>query len=400
MKLLPALGALSLLTNVALLAVLGVGALTRPPAKSPGPAPAALPVAPAPAPAARDIWVGLKAGDLAAQRDILQAEGFPAAAIRALLGAQLRERFAARRKAIEADMPEQPYWRNSVPDPHTQAQLRALMTEEQKALRELLGPDPINSHAARLRREFPQIAAEKIDLIAGIRERYDELRQDIYGPTRGSLTPSEREKVNQLEQAMQREIAAVLTPDERENYELRTSNTANQLRFTLAEFNTTEAEFRALFRLQSAFDEQHRYVGGGQTPEQQRTRSDAYKKLNEDIAATLGVARYAEYQRATDYNFRQTNTLVSRLNLPPETAMSLYAVQKDVEERRNALYRSGSPAQPATREQLSALASEAAARITTVLGGNKTATELYKQHGGSWLTSLVPRPAPPPAPRK
>lgn len=389
-----------MLSNVALLAILDFGALTSPPAPPPAPPPATLPAAPAPSPAARDIWAGLKADDLAAQRDILHAEGFPPAAIRALLAAQLRERFAARRKAIEAAQQDQPYWRSPIPDAQAQAQLRALMTEEQKALRELLGPDPINSHAARLQREFPQLAAEKVDLIAGIRERYDELRQEIYGPTRGSLTPSEREKVNQLEKAMQQEIAAVLTPDERENYELRTSNTANQLRFTLAEFNTTEAEFRALFRLQSAFDDQHRYVGGGQTPEQLRARSDAYKQLNEDIAATLGVARYAEYQRATDYNFRQTTTLVSRLNLPPETAINLYAVQKEVEERRNALYRSGSPAQPATREQLAALASEAAARISTVLGGNQTATELYKQHGGSWLTNMVPRPAPSPAPQK
>lgn len=400
MKLLPALGAVSLLGNVALLALLAFGALTPPPAPTPAPSPAAPAAAPAPAPAARDIWAGLQAGDLAAQRDILQAEGFPPAAIRALLAAQLRERFAARRKAIEAAQPEQPYWRNPVPDPQAQARLRELMTEEQKALRELLGPDPITSHAARLRREFPRLAAEKIDLIAGIRERYDEQRLEVYGPTRGSLTPSEREKVNQLEKAMRQEIAAVLSPDEFEDYELRTSNTSNQLRFSLGEFNATEAEFRALFRLQSAFDDQYRYVGGGQTVEQQRERSDAHRRLQEDIAATLGVARYADYQRATDYNFRQATALVSRLNLPPETALGLYAVQKDVEERRSSLYRSASPTQPVSREQLAALAADATARITTVLGGNQTATELYKQYGGSWLTNLVPRPVPPPSPRK
>jgi hypothetical protein len=199
---------------------------------------------------------------------------------------------------------------------------------------------------------------------------------------------------------MHQEIATVLTPEELENYDLRTSNTANQLRYSLAEFGATEAEFRALFRLQSAFDDQYRYVGGGQTLEEQRARSDAYKRLSGDIAAALGPARNADYQRATDYNFRQTNALVSRLNLPPETAMSLYAVQKDVEERRNTLYRSASAVQPVSREQLTVLASDAIARITTVLGGNTTATELYKQYGGSWLGNLVPRPAPPPPTRK
>lgn len=398
MKTLTVVGLVSLLGNLALLAILGAGALTPPSPALPAPATAA-PAAPAPAaPTARDIWAGLRADDLAAQRDILQAEGFPPAAIRALLAAQLRERYAARRKAIESAQQEQPYWRNPVPDASAQAQLRALMLEEQKALRELLGPDPVNSHAARLRREFPQLAAEKVDLVAGIRERYDELRQEIYGPTRGSLTPSERERANQLEKALRQEIAAVLSPDELEHYELRSSDTANQLRFTLASFDATEAEFTALFRLQRVFGDQNRFVGGGESIEQQRARSDAYRRLGEDIAAALGPARYADYQRATDYNFRQASALISRLNLPPETTLSLYAVQKDVETRRAAIYRTASATQPPSRDQLTTLAAEAAARITTVLGGNQTATELYKQHGGSWLAQLVPPQSP--APRR
>jgi hypothetical protein len=126
-------GPVSLLGNLALLAILGAGALTPPSPAPPAPATAA-PAAAAPtAAAARDIWAGLRADDLAAQRDILQAEGFPPAAIRAVLAAQLRERFAARRRAIESAQPEQPYWRNPVPDASVQARLRALMLEEQKA---------------------------------------------------------------------------------------------------------------------------------------------------------------------------------------------------------------------------------------------------------------------------
>ena len=189
----------------------------------------------------------------------------------------------------------------------------------------------------------------------------------------------------------------MLTPEEFDNYDLRTSNTANHLCYLLADFNTTEAEFRALYKLQSAFDDQYRY-GGVMTQEQQRARMDAQKRLNDDISAALGPQRYADYQRASDYNYRQTNQLISRLNLPPETATTLYALQKDIEERRNAIYRDSTPeTRSQTTDQVTALANEATTRINAIFGGNKTATDAYKQYGGSWLTNLVPRSAPPPS---
>jgi hypothetical protein len=404
MKTTTVIGIASIAANIALLGVIAYGSLASKPAvrlstgSSMG---ASAPKKNAGADGAEG-WADLASSDLAAQRDRLKEEAFPPSAIRAILAAQIREQFAARRKAIDAGALEQPYWKNPMPDPQSAAQLRALAKEEQKLLRDLLGPDPVNSHAARLRREFPDLAAEKIDQVAAIRERYDEMRQEIYSSGfRGQLTPSEREKINAMEKAMHAEFAAVLTPEELEHYDLRTSNTANNLRYTLANFGATEAEFRALYRLQSAFDEQYRYSGGTMTPEQQRARSDAQKKFNEDIAAALGTARYADYRRASDYNFRQTSQLVSRLNLPPETAMSLYAVQKDAEDRRNALYRNSTPeSRGQMTEKLTALANEATARITTILGGNATATAAYKQYGGSWLNNLVPRPPVAPTPKK
>ncbi len=404
MKISTALGLASLVVNAALLGVIAFGSLTTKPEAPAAPAaelPAAAKATAGDAAASANAWAELSANDLAAQRDRLQAEGFPPSTIRAILAAQIREQFAARRKAIDAATANQPYWKNSIADPQTLAQLRALAKDEQKALKELLGPDPLNGNAARLRRELPGVSAEKVDALAAIRDRYDELRQDIYGTTRGQLTPSEREKMNELEKSMHNEFAAVLTPEELENYDLRSSNTANQLRYTLADFGATETEFRALYKLQSAFDDQYRYTGVTMSQEQQRARSDAQKKLNDDIAAALGAERYAEYQRASDYNFRQTSQLVTRLNLPAGTATALYAVQKDVEERRTAIYRDSTPeTRGQMTEKFTALANDAKARIDTILGGNKTATIAYQQYGGSWLTNLVPRPAPTTPPKK
>ena len=119
--------------------------------------------------------------------------------------------------------------------------------------------------------------------------------------------------------------------------------------------------------------------------EEMRARSAAQGELNKQIEAALGSQRYADYQRSTDYSYRQATTLVARLELPPETADQLYAVRKDIEDRMRT-----APILPAQR---AALGEEATAKVSALLGPR--GFEAYKQNGGQWLQNLVPRPAPP-----
>ena len=195
----------------------------------------------------------------------------------------------------------------------------------------------------------------------------------------------------------------VLSPEELEAYDLRASPTANQLRYNLTAFDATEDEYRAIFKVQRAYDEQLRDLAptlgsGPLTPEQSRARQTIQEQLNADLKAALGDQRYADYQRAMDYNYRQTTQLVARLNLPPQTANELYAVQKEMEQRRMNFAASANGT-ALTREQamdqMTALQQEATARVTSALGGNAAALEAYKQYGGSWLANLVPRPPRP-----
>jgi hypothetical protein len=343
-----------------------------------------------------DTWSRLRSDNLAAQRDRLREEGFPPALIRTIVAAQVREGFAVRRKALEATQAELPYWRAPRLDPTQQAEVRALGKEEQQALRELLGPDPENGYAASLHRQFPALGTDKIDQLAAIRERYDDKRADLFAAVRGSMSPNDSAQLRALEKSMHDEFATVLTPAELEDYGLRTSSVANSLRNSLTAFDPTEAEFRALYKIQAAYDEQLR-PAGSLSPEQSRTLSATMKQRDLDIAAALGPERYAEYQRASDYNYRQTTQLVARLGLPAETSATLYSLRKDYEQRRTELYRSATDA--ASRAQLQAqlttMQQEAADRVASLLGSNPSYVEAYKQYGGSWLANLAPRPAAP-----
>lgn len=346
-----------------------------------------------------EAWAGLQAGDLAEQRDRLRAAGFPPEIVRAILAAQVGESFAARRRAIEGAEGELPFWKNPVRDPKMQAALRDLYREQEKVMKDLLGrearsDDP--AYVAYLHRQFGNLPDEKVDQLRQIQDDYNQKRSEFFMNSPGGVMGEDRKKLADLDRAMQADFAAVMTPEEFTEYNLRSSNTAQQLRYALAAFDASEPEYRAIFQLQQAFDDKYGRMYGPSSPDEMRARMEAQKQLTEDIKAALGPDRATDYERATDFRYRQATQLVARLELPPETATSLWNTQKEFEQRRSDLFAAGSTAPIAERmQQLTALQQEAIARITPLLGGDASRLEIYKQNGGQWLQNFTPRPALP-----
>ena len=116
-----------------------------------------------------------------------------------------------------------------------------------------------------------------------------------------------------------------------------------------------------------------------------RARGAAQADLQKHLEAAFDPNRFAAYQRATDYSYRQTTAHASRLELPAGTADQVYAVQKEIQDRM----RTG-PMTPADR---AALADEATAKVSALLGPR--GFDAYKQNGGQWLQNLTPRPVAP-----
>ncbi len=391
----------SLAANVILLGMIAVGS-SDDSSSAPSPVRQNLSKAKSSAPAAAPgsaAWAELQTGDLAAQRDRLRAEGFPPEIVRAILAAQVGESFAARRKAIEQAQAEVPFWKNPIRDPKLQAAFRDLGREQDKILKDLLGHDARNddpTYVAYLRRQFGNLPDDKVDQLRQILDDYNQQRSDIFLNSRnGPILPDEQQKIAALDKAMHADYAAVLSPAELADYDLRSSNTAQSLRYSLAAFDATEPEYRSIFQLQQAFDDKYGRMYGMPSPDEMQARSAAQKQLTADIAAALGPDRAADYQRATDYSYRQTSQLVARLELPPETANQVYATQQDLQQRARTVQMDRTLAPADRAAQLSSLATEAQTRLTTSLGPQ--GYDAYRQNGmGSWLQMLAPRPAMPP----
>lgn len=396
MKIVSALAGLSLAANAVLLVVLAVGAASGSrvdPLAAERPANST--AASAPSPLTAEAWSKLEAEDLSAHVAQLRREGFPPEVVRAVIAARVHKEFAARRKAIEGD--EQPYWIVNR-DPKQQAELAALSREESRRLHQLVGPDPEDGTAARIARAMPSLSPEKAGAVAEVRDRANEKRSDIYAATRNASLPEDTAKLNAIEQEARAELVAILSPQELEEYDFRMSTTASRLRNNLVAFDATEAEYRAIFKLQSDLDAKFGNLSPGVSPDVMRARSDAQRAMNEEIKTALGEARYADYQRASDYNYRRTTQLVARLNLPPETANDLYALQQSTQARLNELRRAPTNNPQERFAQISALSAETETTLLTKLGG-PAGLEAYKQNGGNWVSNLGPPRPPPPAPK-
>jgi len=338
-------------------------------------------------------WANLQSSDLTTLVTRLRGAGFSPAMIRAIVAARVQEQFSARRAALFSQREEQPFWKGQrYFDAKIMAGMRELQREQSALLKQLLGADGEPGNEEKLayqRRQFGDLPRDKMDQMQSIIGDYGELRSQIYSAANGVMLPEDREKLMLLEKEQRADLAALLTPQELENYELRSSSTANNLRSQLALFNPTEEEFRAIFKLQQAFDEKYGSANLVSNPELFRQRQVQQQELLTQVKAVLSPERVADYQQASDPAYQMVNRLVARLELPASAATQVVTVQQEITKRASTVRSDKTLSTEVRNMQLNALAQEATSRLTTTLGTR--GLEAYKQYGGQWVQSLVPR---------
>ncbi len=345
-------------------------------------------------------WAGLKSDNPATLVANLRAAGFSDSEIRAILANQLSQKVIARRRELMGPPQDLPYWRNASgptnsvsSNPQAQAELRALSQANAKLIESLLGPNPVNQVSPYERLQFADLPSDKVDQLKLINSDYADLISAVQSGVNGAYFPEDRAKLKLYNEEKDKDIRALLTPEEYDNYQFRTSTTANSMRNNLQVFQPTEDEFRRIFALQYAFDQQYNTAFGGLDLELQRQRSQAQGDLTAQIKALLSPERVADYEKATDSSYRQALALTTRLELPKDAATQLWTLQKDTQQRMTALRTDRNLAPDARNQALAALQQDVVARASGVLGGPR-GLEAYKVNGGQWMQNLVPQPAP------
>lgn len=343
-----------------------------------------------------DVWSAIQTDDVRSLIARLKAAGFAPALVHAIVNARLSATFTARMQALVGTVGDTPFWK---PEPFSsmnnsrfyEAQ-NQIYRDRSKALRELLGNDYYASGGgdatAAQRRQFGDLPKAKIDLIQRINDDYTEMSSQVRAATNGILLPEDRAQFALLEREKRADLAAILTPAELEDYEMRSSPITARLRSTLTLLDATEEEFRAIFRAQQPFADilNPPNIGGVVrfSQEDSRQRADAEAKIAAQLKALLGEARYADYARASNYEYQNLHRLAQRENIPVAAINQVYDLRQSTATESVRIH--DSKLEPAARTAaLQALVAATKAEFTQKLG--PAAAESYMKNL-SWLNAI------------
>jgi hypothetical protein len=330
----------------------------------------------------------------------LRAIGCPEETIRDIIIADINKLFAARKHARHVARTNQfEYWKAgnffaSLAGPERIEQNQALAREKHELFRILLGAVP--EEKSDLLASFNPfenmldfLPAEKQTAVTELYQKYQ--AKQLQGLSGGTPDAEDLQQMAKTQKELERELGKLLTVQELEDYQLRMSQTAMVMRMQLASFEPTEEEFRTIFKAKKMFDDEFGLLGLGATDSAEQAKLQAaQQQLNDTLRKILGETRYAEYERAQDYNYQTIYRIADRNGLGPEAAGKVYEIKKIAEEQALLLRRDATLSLEQRGVELRNVRAETESAIQTVFG--KKAAQAYQNQGGHWLQSISPDP--------
>jgi hypothetical protein len=200
--------------------------------------------------------------------------------------------------------------------------------------------------------------------------------------------------LRKVEKKYHDELAKILTPDQLLEWDLRHSDTANQLKNNLSAFDPNEAEFRSLFQYQQAMEALNPTRDPDSdapqpTAEERKALQDQQKALDAQLAQAVGTNRVAEYKLEQDYGYR--NLIDS--GVPKASVFALDDMKKQAQAAASKIRQD----QTLTSDQRNAALAAIRTETQTSIGGllDEKQAKQYSNNGGYWLNNIAPAPPKP-----
>jgi hypothetical protein len=290
-------------------------------------------------------WGSVESDDYRHYIANLREIGCPEETIRDIIIADVNKLYAGRLAALYPSPQDFKWWqtddRSNRDERRDRERKRRDLNEEKRALvKELLGVDLETEMAKWEGRPDDDawrtgfLSPEKQQAVQAWQEKFREMERTAFAEMRENRgSPEARAKMLALRAQREAELAQILGPQDFQEYQLRNSATARDMRDSLGSFSPSEDEFKKIFELRENFNSQFGFGRGGNDDAAREQRRAAEQQLDQQLQATLGE-RYADYKLAQDDRYREIYDFASRLNLPKETAQSVYDIQQTVEQQR------------------------------------------------------------------
>lgn len=337
------------------------------------------------------VWESLQDGDIKTFIARLRAAGFSPAVIRAIVDARLEKTFASRMAELASNT-DKPYWKPEslglYNNPKLNEARSQIYRDRARMLRELLGDEALGLNAAEVtaaqRRQYGDLPPAKIELVRRIMDDYADMASQVRAATQGVTLPEDREKLALLEKEKRADLAAILTPTELEDIEMRSSNVTNRLRTAMTIMDATSEEFAAIYRAQQPYADILFPSGPGATVIASQ-RQDAQAKVAEQLKSALGPERYAQYQRASDYDYQSLYRIAQGNGASLVSINQAYDLRASIAAESMLIHENKALSSEDRAQQLQALAAKAKTQFIAAVGSD--AADRYSKDS-SWLGAL------------
>ena len=345
-------------------------------------------------------WHSVESEDYRQYIANLRSIGCPEETIRDIIIADVNKLFESRRKELVTGGKKFEFWKtgnmfSSVMDPEKLEKQQALAKEKRALLKELLGVEPeekfeMFAGANPFESMLDFLPTEKQNKVM---EMYREAQVKMAKKFQnGAPDAEDMKEYRSAQKEMEAELAKILTPQELQDFQLRMSQTAMMMRMQLGSFDPNEQEFRDIFKLRKAFDDEYGIFGAASGDSAERKKyNDAKKTLDEQVKTLLGDTRYAEYERSQDWTYQGIAKVVERQGLPKENAVKVFDMKKTAEEEASKVRANKNLTGDQRKEALKGIREETERSMKQVLG-DKGFDAYKKQNTAYWLRNLSPDP--------
>lgn len=321
----------------------------------------------------------------------LRSIGCPEETLRDIITADVNKLFESRRKALQKPKEPFKFWKGGNPfaglafDEESVKQQQELAREKRALLKELLGielEEKPNLMAAfnPFESMLDFLPSEKQNKVMETLQTYQaKIMKSMDGGADGM------KNMRKVQKELDAELGKIMSPQEKEDYDLRLSETAMMMRMQMGSFDSSEQEFRDLFKLRKQFDDEHGPFNSATEKVDRDKYVAAQKELDEQIKQTLGEERHKEYKLAQSPTYQGLVKFAEREGMPREVAGKVYEMKKAAETQIKTLNANTALSDEQRQSARQAIQSETERAVGETMGAK---FESYRNSSGNWIKRL------------
>ena len=278
------------------------------------------------------------------------------------------------------------------------AKLHALRQEERALVKSLLGYEWDN-HANEVWNQdfltsltFGFLPDDRAIQVLSLKDQYAEAAQNIREDANFILIDEDRARLRALYEELTAETSRLLDPSEFDELQLRAQQDflmANDIHFDGV--TISHEELRELVRMSKSFKDMARSEFVPDHPWSEAEQARWRAAFDAQVKTLLGPKRFADYQRAQDFNFREIFAFSRQNNLPQTAAIRVYEARRNADEQADEIQKDGNLSPEERTAALVVLKAATMNAISSALGGSY---HDYLEGPGQWLSTLA-RPSEP-----